>query len=471
MTLKKTFLVIAILIGLLLPAADLLQNQNPWNCFAFTMDESFFAQATSNWIDGKGYRMANTGAFDPSITVGIPMAWGTNIVRALTSESISNSGRIFTYLCFIGLLLTLALTAYRRDRNWLAAPLAVGIFAYGISKISLGGYLTFGFLGEMAGFLSAAFAYRALDEKNPLQAGAFSVLTFVMKPTFLFFLPAVGIATALHSRKAGFRAIGTQVLLLGTMYFLIANARSESILHYLEFFLQQSREIAHFVPPGTLIDYYEKIGLVPTFLSAAFIVTGGWAALRARRSDPATVAAFFIFAIAFAYFLLIGHRPVEKQWSAVFGLTLVGFAAPWASQTAGWFQGWIPKENLRALLIAIVAVWILAIGKVTLHAYRHKPETECPSKELSVINEKLRALADSGFVTRENLGAVIKFYPYTMSIYRLGWDPVYESSWSTLKGKNPEWIFAETSNLPPLPAECTSDFQGSTFSLVHCKRR
>jgi hypothetical protein len=470
MSLKKSLFLIGIIVFLLLPAAMLLKNQTPWNCFNFTLDESFYAQAASNWSEGKGYRMAGRLPFDPTITAGIPLAWGTNFIHWITGEEISNSGRIFVYFTFILSLLSLARSSYRRDRNWLAVPIAIWFFTFGLSKIPSGGYLVFGFLGEMPGILAGILAYRALDERKPFRAGIYSFLAFLMKPTFVFFVPAVGLAALLQSKKSGIKTGVTQVLAIALMYFLIAEARGQSVLEYLQFFVAESRRIAHDVSPGNLFDHYAGLGWVPSLFSLGFIVTGGLAILRARKTSPGLVAAFLYFSAATLYFLATGRQPVGKQWSAVLALTLAGFSVPWAGMIAGRFSGWIPKEFLRAITLAIIVTWILSVGQSALHAYKRIPETACPSKEQTAINRDLRKLVDSGEVTPENLAVRIKFHPYTMSLYKLGWDPIYAETWDDLRPKKPKWIYGETSVLFPEPKGCTPHFKGETFSVLICEK-
>ena len=471
MSLKRTLLAIAATILLLLPVGRLLRDQNPWTCFPFTFDESYFAQAASQWSEGHGYRVAEGTPFDPSITVGIPMAWGASALNGLTGYDIATSGRLFVFLCFIGLILTLARTVYKIDRNWFSVLATLGFFGYGLSKVSFGPYFAFGFLGEMPAFLLGALAYRALDEKRFFRAGLLAVGVFVMQPTFLFFLPAVGIAALLHSGKAGLKAGVSIATSLGLIVFGITRARNQALGEYLSTFLSESTRIAHFSPKGTPLDHYGDFKNLAAVYSGAFLVFGAYTTARARKISPSQVAAFFLFLGASTYFFVLNQRPVEKQWSAIFSLTLLGFAVPWGTLVGNWFAGWTSRELTRAIVLAVVLGSTLSVAHDVLHKYKRTPETACPSKEQSAINKKVRTLSDSGELTRENFGAWVDTHPHKMSIYRLPWTIQYQTSRRDLGAELPKWLYGETKNLLPLPSGCASVFQGETFALLKCEKQ
>jgi hypothetical protein len=471
MSLKSTIFAVAMVMVLLFPAGRILRDQNPWSCFNFTLDESFFAQVAQNWSEGKGYRTNDTLPFDPTITARVPMAWGTNLVHEWTGEDIANSGRIFVYATFVLVLLAIGRAAYVRDKNWLAVPWAVGIFGFGLSKIPFGGYFAFGFLGEMPGFFFGVFAYRALEERRFFRAGVFATLTFLMKPTFLFFLPAVAFATMLHSGKATFRAGLGLLVSLGVMFGLIVSARNQPLMDYLALYFGQSSRIAHDVPKGTLVEFYANLDPFTTYLSVAFLILGGYAAIWARKVAPGMVTAFFVFAIASLYFLILMRRPVEKQWGAILGLTLIGFAVPWGSMIANRFQGWMPKELSRTVILGVIATWIFAVGPIAHHDFLRKSETACASKEQSAINAKLRRMVDQGVVTKENLGVWIETVPFSNSLYRLGFSPTVHAKWQDFKPTLPKYLYGESRLLFPSPEGCTPEFKGENFALLRCEKK
>ncbi len=470
MSLKKIIFLISVFIALLLPAADLLKNQNPWSCFNFTLDESFFAQASQNWSEGKGYRMSDSPPFDPNITAGVPMAWGTTAVSRIANEDIAHSGRMFIYFCFFALLVTLARTSYERDRNWLAVPLGVWIFTYGLSKIPFGGYFVFGFLGEGLAFFIGALLYRILDKKMFLIAGVLSVFIFIIKPTFLFLIPAVGLTAVLVSmRSAIFAGLGIGVTLLANTFW-IASERGETVLGYLDGFLKASTRIAQDTAPGTLLAYYSGKEMIPLFLSGLFLFIGGAGFLFRRRKAPTSqITAFLFFIISVAYFLILGKTPVGKQWSAILVFTLIGFAPYWGALIARRFAGWFPKETLATATIAIMATWTLAVSQNAHHEFKRKKETDCPSKEQSAINRELRTLTEQGKATAENTQVLREFYPYTMMIYKAGFNPPYIEKRSEIKEKSLKWLVGETKLLYPEPKGCENYWRGSTFSMLKCQ--
>ncbi|MBS1963127.1 MAG: hypothetical protein JST04_13005 [Bdellovibrionales bacterium] len=472
MSLKSTLLAIFIVMALLLPAGQLLRDQNPWSCFNFTLDEAFFAQAAQHWAEGKGYRMANSLPFDPTITVGVPLAWGASAVSSVSGEDIANSGRLFVYGCFILLLLAVGRFAYvRGERNWFAVPCALGIFGYGLSRIPFGGYFVFGFLGETPGFLAAALAYGALEQRRFFRAGIYAVLAFALKPTFLLFLPAVWLTGLLHSGRAAFRS--GLAISIGTfgLFYAYARARNQPIAEYLELYFRESRRISNDVPSGTLFDFYAGFEPALAWISFAFLFLGAYAVFRARKHASATIAAFFVFIISILYFLISGHRPVEKQWGAIMGITLVGFSIHWGAIIANPVRGGVPREFARGIVVAVLLTWIFAVGPVARHRYLRLSETACASKEQSAINARLRVLFDHGDLTRDNLGAWIVHHQYDETLFRLPFEPTYRKDWKDFGPTLPKWLYGETALLFPSPEGCVPEFKGDSFALLKCERK
>lgn len=474
MSLKKTLFLIAFTIALLLPAAHLLKTQTPWTCFAFTFDESVFAQAAANWIDGKGYRISGDALpFEPKITVGLPMAWGAQLFQRVTGGDVAHSGRVFVYACFLLVLWILGRSAYRRDREWMAVPVAIGIFAFVLSKIPYGGYFAFGFLGEMPAFVFAALTYRALDERKFLRAGIYAVGAFALKPTFVFFPIAAVLASLLFAARAGIHAAITATLTTFWIFYGISDARGQPIFKYLEEFYSASNAIAQGtaigVPSGDLIGFLMAQSDPVKGILGAIMVVGGVGAIRRRRRLASVPAAFLVLLFSALYYLGYGKMPVDKQWWAIVAVSALGFAIHWGAEFAHRFAGWTSRESMRALVLAVVATWVLSVGTLAYHQYKRIPETACASKEQSTINTRLRALADEGAVKPDSLGAWIEKTPYTMSLYRIGWNPTYYARWQDLGPTLPKWIYGESKNLFPSPTGCRPEFRGETFSLLRCE--
>jgi uncharacterized membrane protein (UPF0136 family) len=470
MSLKRTLLAIAVVMVLFLPVGRLLRDANPLTCFAFTNDENFFAQAASQWSEGHGYRMAEGALFDPLITVGVPMAWGASAIHGWTGEDIAHSGRDFAYLCFVLLLVVLARTAYRNDRNWLAIPVTLGLFGFGLSKISYGSYFVFGFFGEMPGLLLAALAYRAVDDRRYVRAGLLAVGVFIFKPTFVLFLPALAVAALLHSPRAAWRSGSAIAVGLGAYLYAVAQARGESLFQYLAVFFRTSSMIARAAPRGSPLDLYAGLD-IPALFSIAFLLFGAFSVYRSRKVAPSSTAAFLLFAGAGLSFFFLGQRPVEKQWSALFTLALVGFVVPWGSAIAARVSGWVPDSSTRTIIIAVAFTAVFSEAHEVYHHAKNTPITACPAKEESAINALIRAGADRGEVTRENFGAWIETVPYSYSIYRLPWPVAYPATGRVQAANPPRWLYGETKNLLPMPKGCVPEFHGETFALLRCEKR
>ncbi len=471
MSLKSTIFALAVTMALLLPSGRLLRDNSPWTCFGFTYDETVFAQAAQNWSDGKGYRLSTTLPFDPTITVGIPLAWGASTIRAYSDNDIAQSGRLFVFGCFAILLFSIGLSALKRSGNWAAVPVSLGLFGYGLSLLPYGSYFVFGFLGETPGFLCAAFAYQALDRKKFFRAALWGTAAFVMKPSFLFLVPAVVFAAGLFSAKGFFRAGIAAAAAISGIFMAYASARNESLGSYLETFYLKSIQISQDMPAGTLIDTYQALTPALSVVTAGILIYGGIAAIRARRHAPALVAAFFLLALSSLYFLLKGIRPVEKQWSAILALTFIEFSVHLGSVISGFFRGWMPKEGTRTVVVAVIATWVVAVGPLARSHYLKTPETACASKEISAINARLRSLVDRGEATAENTGAWIIPHPYGRTLYRLGFDVPYRKDWREFVPALPKWLYGETKFLFPPPAGCAPEFKGESFALLKCEKK
>lgn len=467
--LKKILLLAGVVLGLLLPAGQLLKNENPWSCSPFNQDESLFAQASQNWSEGKGYRLHQTLPFDPALTAGIPMAWGAAATQTLTGENLAHSGRLFVYVCFILLVFFIARSAYQWDGNWLAVPLALGLFTYVLSKVPLGGSSISHFQGEMPALLAGALLYRALDRKRFLIAGIFAVLVFVCKPTYVFLPLAVGVAALLISgRAAFFTALGTLVTLTG-YYAWISVERKESIFSYLELFFRESSRIAGEAPPSTLVAFYQGIDPALLVLSVLFLTFGMFGIVRNRKKGPASqTTALFLFIFSCIYFLGMGKAPVDRHWGAIILFCLLGFAPYWSANTVSRFAGWIPKEMIAATVVTVILTWSLTVGVNANRQFKHTPESACASKEQSAINREFRVLVNKAEATKENTVVVRDATSHTMMIYNAGFDPAYVNKLDPKAIKQPKWVIGETKMLFPEPKGCSKYWRASTFSMLHC---
>ena len=470
MSLKRTFFILGLVLFLMHPVGEMLRNANPWSCFGFTFDENFFAQAAANFARGAGYRIAESKPFDPLITVGVPVAWGASFIASLTGKSIAIAGRFFVHLTFVLILLALARSAFRAGRQWLAVPLAVGIFVYGISKTSFGSYFAFGYLGEMPAILAGVYAFRSLDERKPFRAGLAAGVVFVLKPTFLFFLPAVLLASFLTSRRDSIRTFLAMGIVLTGAFLGIASARGENLFAYLSTFYEVSSRIARQAPGGSLFELYPSTVPSRAVFAGLFVIFGAACVAFRRKPAPAAVAAFLLFVSSALYYLVLGVKPVEKQWDAIFALTLAGFAPVWAATLADRFAGFAPREFVRGIVLAIIATWILTVGPVARHTWLRVPETACPAKEQAAIDRRLDELSAKGEATRENTIELDTSPSYDRMAYSLAWYPAPVHHWNAVP-TNMKWVFGETRTLFPEPSGCVADWKGENFSLLNCSGR
>lgn len=474
MSLKKSLLIVGTVIALLLPAGVMLRSQNPWNCFPFTFDESYFAEAAYNWSEGRGYRLTEQAKpFDPTITVGIPMAWGATAIHKWSGEDIAHSGRMFVYFCFVLLFISIAVRSYWREKNWIAVPIALCLFALGASKIPIGNYFVFGFLGEGPALLLGSLAYMAIDRKRYFLAGVLSVGVFLMKPTFIFFPAAVGLASLRSSfRSAVFSGAGG-LGMLGAAIIYIASARDQSLQGYLIDFYNAARAISENDPTKNIFDLYLELNPLTAIFSVGFIVSGIWA-LRGKgklKPNAALDAAFLLFGINVLYFLISRRQPVEKQWAAIFCLTLAGFSVSWANAIARRLYAWIPQDLFRAVTISIMLTYVLAVGQNAHHRFKRLSEHSCNSKEQSAINVKILELIANGEVKKGNLSVLVEDHPLINFLYRIGWQPETGNTWEKLGTPHPEWVAGETSLIFPAPAGCTEYWKGDSFSIAQCARK
>jgi hypothetical protein len=468
MSLRTTLVLIGLSMGLLYPVGLLLKDQNPWNCRPFTVDEASFIQATENWAEGRGFRMSFSGPFDPIITVGIPLAWGATAVSKITGLEISHSGRIFVYLTFILTLILLARTTLREKSNWFSIALAVGIFAFGLTKFNFGGYFVFGFLGEMPALFLGVVAYRELDRKRFFWAGVWAANVFLMKSTYLFFLPAVGLACLFESRRATFRLVFGATLTLLIAWSAIASVRGESLFEYLKFFASASVRIASVPKTGSIFDFFPGIDAVPLILSVTFLIHGALSFAIRKFSRPSVRAAVALFVISNVYYLSVGGRPIEKHWTAIFIMTLLGFVVPWSVMISKRFFPLKLDETFRVAFLTIALTWIFAVGPNAYHRYKRTSEYACPSKELTAINARLRTLIVAKEVRRENLGALIQNVNFGLALYSVDWLPTYLKTWTDFNGTIPKWVFGESGILLLAPLGCAYEFKGETYSLLRC---
>jgi hypothetical protein len=465
MSLKRALLIVALVIAMLIPLGQLLRTQNPWNCFNFTYDESYFLQATANWVDGKGYRTFDqTKPFDPLITVGIPMAWGTRVVRDVTHLDLGHSARTWVHFCFYLLLGILTAAAYRRTRNWQAPIFTLLFFSLAIRGIPYGSYFVYGYLSEAPAIALGTLALLALDRNRFFRAGLFAVAAFILKPTFLLLLPAVSIAAFVADRRRGFLSALATGAGLFLYFYYVAQARDQSIAAYFGDYAKTALRVSLTFPGMTILSYYESAGVVATLVTALALIGGVW------RRTPSRIAVALLVASGIAYYVIQGVRPVDKQWGAILCLAAAVLAIHLGNWIAARFAGAFSQERTVAVFLAVVVTWIINVPPMLKKQFTLQEENRCPSKEQRHVGELLRAKSVAENLTRKDIGVLISSPSFHFFIYELGWNPPYDGSWKNLGSPLPKYVAGQIDRLLPAPNGCAPEWLGGSFGVLRCRK-
>lgn len=473
MSLKKGLLYVLVIVLMLMPLAQLLRTQNPWNCFNFTYDESYFLQTASNWSEGHGYRTHDQlKPFDPLITVGIPMAWGAHAVQSVTGLDLGHAGRTWVHLCFYLLLSLISVVAYRRSKNWIAPLLTLAIFSLGIRGISYGSYFVYGFLSETPAIVLGTLSLIALDRKRVFLCGVLAVACFIVKPTFLLLLPAVGLAALISYGKKGLLTGTAVALSLATYWVTIAEIREQTLVSYLQDYFRTMLQVSLTYPGKSIFSYYEENGWLPSLFTGAVLAFGVFAVLRARKNPKlptaSRMAAFFLVAAGISYYLVTNSRPVEKQWGAVLCLALTIFSIHWGSSLATRFQGSISQPVVGAVFLAVMITWLINVPPALRKNFQKIDENACPSKEQRYIGRELRTLVNEKKLESKDLGVLISSPSFNFFLYEVGWNPAYHEQWKDLPLPLPKWVVGQVDRLLPAPEGCSPLWMGSRFGMIQC---
>lgn len=473
MSIKKGLFTALLVLLMLIPLAQLLRTQNPWNCFNFTFDESYFLQTASNWSEGAGYRThEQIKPFDPLITVGIPMAWGAHAVQTVTHLDLGHAARTWIHLCFYFLLVLIAAAAYLRTRNWLAPLLALTIFSLGIRGIPYGSYFVYGFLGETPAIVLGTLSMIALDRKKVFIAGFLAVGAFILKPTFLLFLPAVGLAALINFRKRGILTSLAIGLSLVAYALFVAESRNQTLLTYLSDYSKTVLQVSLTFPGRSIFGYYEDAGWLPTLFTGAVLLSGFFAVLSFRRDpknpEASKMAAAFLVATGIVYYLMKASRPVEKQWGAVLCMALTVSSIHWGAGIANRFRGVFSQEVVGTVFLAVIATWIINVPTALRHQFMNHPDMGCASKEQRYIGHELRTLFDQKKIVQKDLGVLISSPSFNLFIYELGWNPKYNEQWKDLGLPLPKVVVGQVDRLLPVPAGCVPEWMGDSFGMIRC---
>ncbi len=481
MKFKSAFLAALLVIGLLSPLALLLRTQQPWNCFQRTYDESYFLQAVTNWADGKGFRThAQLKPFDPGITIGLPMAWGATLIKKLTGLEWTQSARFWVYLNFYFLLALVTWAGIRRGRTASSGLIALALFGYAVCKAPAAPYATYGILGEIPAAVFAILALFALDGRRFVIAGLLGVIAFFIKPTFLFFIPALALAAFIaQGSRIGCR-IGWRIAVTGAgaillIWFAIAFQRGESLLEYWRTFSSTAASISLVNrPPDPLpfLNYFKSAGWVTTLFSIAIVLLGISGGIKIGQKEPSPLkasewAAWLFFVLGVFFYLCMGAQPVPKQWFVFYlpGAAVIAIRAGTVlgPKLARLFQG----EVVTGALIASCLIWMINVPSFAKREFDRTPETACPVKEQEAVDRILVDLQQKNEIAPTDV-AVVAEMSWFQFPYKTGWNLAHYRSWGDLLVP-PRFVTGDLSTVLPAPVGCKVVWKGSAVALLECE--
>ncbi len=473
-----TIVIIAFFVLCLSPLAQLLRTQQPWKCFIFTGDENYYSQAIHHYAQGEGFRISPslpTSAndrqnealpFDATITIGVPQAWGTIAVAKLTGYPIAVAGRVFVHLCFWLFLIGLAIVANRRAKS-VTGILPVAIF-FGLffPKLWGGSYVVFGLLGEIPAALAMLAALFFAERRVWALAGVFSVLAFILKPTFLFFIPAICIGIFIRDRLKGVYCAMTAFACLLAGLFYVSQTRGESIPAYIEHYLAIGRSIARLSGKSGIWGFFVDYPFLVALMVLSFLPLIYAGIRKSLRTSEWTAIAFV--AIAVLFFIIDGHRPQAKHF-LVFLLPLIAVSS---LRIAEWIRKWsetlAPFEPvILGVALSLIIAWTINVPSIGKKIFENSPRTSCAVHEQIDLMKRVNELVHSNAANRENLFMVSEVHSVNI-VYDLAWNPPRYQKVAQVPMRQDRWIYGDRHLLVPATKNCAIDFSTDTYALIHC---
>lgn len=472
----RVVVAVVLSVAILSPLAQLARTQQPWNCFQLTIDEGCFLHGIVNWSSGTGFRYSEGHKlFDPTMTVGSPLAWGSAGVRALTGEAWPQAARLWVHLCFGLLCLLVAWLAAKVGRSPGSWLVALGFFGFAVSRTPGASYTVYGVLGEMPGAVAAWLSLLAIGCGRfwPI-AGALAVGSYFLKPSFVLLVPAVCAAAAVLNPRRGLVTAAVAAVAGGGLLVAGAWARGQGLGDYVAELFVASRRLS--LPGGDplgLFEHWFSAGPAFALLMLAVVATGavGRVTRTGRLSQtPAELGAWVFFLLGCATYLVAGSRPVAKQW-VVFCLPALGMLAV---RLGAWLGPWLSDRIGRGVLgtaaLGCVAVWLLNVPGLQRQRFRHADEAACPVKEQIAINRIMREKIDRKDAVREDF-AVVAELSSSYFTYELGAPAPVFGSWAELTGpgKRARWVAGDRATLESgIPSRCRVIWKGSQMALAEC---
>lgn len=468
---------IALVLFTLGPLAAQLRTQNPWNCFQLTLDESYFVQAFVNWDKGQGYKAhEHIKPLDPGISAGLPMAWGTQLIRKTFHMDWPQAGRLWVYLNYHLILLALVWISVRRSKSWHGAWFALASMGLYMNLVPSGGYLIYGILGEVPGGLIAICALLCL-QRFPAIAGALAIGAFIIKPTYAMLVPAASLAALVFHGKRGLRTVLASAFAGLAWLLWVSKQRGETLAEYLAVFRYVANAISLQNESARFWDYYLGAPPLIALTGVAFLyfmiqgLRSRWGARRLGFGErpllPEELGAWAAVAVSAVWFLIQQRRPLAKHWFAMtlpaaffLCVRLSVWAAPWINRK-------VPEDLLKPVLVTAVLTWLINVPSMQRQKFIKGPEVGCAVKEQRAVDRYLVEANRSEPVTSENLAGIVGV-PSIWFVYELGINPKYYLDLNEASRPLPKWIVGETSKLVPPPQGCEFGWKGDSFSALKC---
>ncbi|MBY0470293.1 hypothetical protein K2X30_03930 [bacterium] len=464
------------------PLGLLLRTQNPWTCFPLTFDESFYLQAIVNWSQGNGFRLFDMAKeFEPTVSIGHPMAWAITALHWLTSWDWPQAGRFWVHLNFYAFLILLGVWTWKRSKNAWSVVLALGSIGYIVGEHPAGTYLIYGVLGEIPGALVGCISLLLLNTRRYLWAGVVAVLCFFIKPSFAFLIPAVVVAAFVFDRKKGLRVLASTAASGLLLLIFICVKREETPWQYAKVFLNGAMRVSQPTSFFSELQFFWGLGfgiLLSIFAAVAVGFAGSrpllkWKQWKWAREiysvplSPAELGAWILLAVGLIYYIVLRHAPQPKHWFVFYCLAGVFTCVRLSIWLGLKLSQWLDVRTAQTVFLAVVATWLLNVPGKSWREFKNGSILGCPVKEQRQLESQIQYLEEFGRLSAKNLAVVTD--PATSAfLFSLGWNPKSVNSWKEL-GKPPHWVAGDIATLFPLHEDCKSFWKGRYAALAICK--
>ncbi len=480
---KKTGVLSAILILFLLgPLGLLLRTQQPWSCFNLTFDESFYLQGIVNWSQGNGFKLYDMAKeFDPTMSIGHPMAWAISGLHRFAGLDWPQAGRVWVHLNFYALLILLGVWTWKRSKNSWSVVLALASIGYLFGAHPAGNYLTYGVLGEIPGALIAWVSLLMITTRRYVWAGPLAILAFFIKPSYIFFIPAVVIASFIWDRKKGLRILGSAALTGLLLLAFICFKRGETPFEYARVFLSGAKRVSETTSLGTELKFFWSLGgavLLSIFGTVALALAGcrplfklkqwKWAkGVFSTPMGPAELGAWILFAFGLIHYLVFWHAPQPKHWFVFYNLGVAAACIRGSLWLGPQLAQRLDERVARTVFCAVLLTWLVNVPGRNIRDFKNTPVLGCAVKEQRALESEIIYLKNFGRLSEKNL--TVNSDPALRGfLFGLGWNPKAANSWKEMP-KPTHWVAGDIATLYPLHEDCKTYWKGKHAALAICK--